>query len=414
MPGIDVNQLWTPARAVPSPQSDQKAPVTNVRGGRYGEQYVLPLIPTKHLLADEGSYFIATNPTPGTALAYNIQAAFSDTVPLFYVQNNDSKANPFGKRLYLDYIKLICTTAPASGTGARFAIKTDPAIRTISTNNTTAITPTSPNSDVATQSVCSLNVQSNATASALSASSTSARLVANASVGGIPVVGDELVLVCGPVDPGAYAGLTAAQAVCAGRKVSCLPPIILGPNSALTLYAWFPGNAATGLSYEFDVGWWERYPQQIIWDKGRTVLTRTHYWYQHEPCWYVRKKNAAWFGKAGENSTIWASASPKFIMGSSGETKYGHPTQKPIELMRRPILNHLKRSELVYDPFLGSGTTLAAAEITERVCFGMELDPKFVDVVVKRWQALTDKEATLDGDGRTFEEIAHERVPETA
>jgi hypothetical protein len=258
MPGIDVNQLWTPARAVPSPQSDQKAPVTNVRGGRYGEQYVLPLIPTKHLLADEGSYFIATNPTPGTALAYNVQAAFSDTVPLFYVQNNDSKANPFGKRLYLDYIKLICTTAPASGTGARFAIKTDPAIRTISTNNTTAITPTSPNSDVATQSVCSLNVQSNATASALSASSTSARLVANASVGGIPVVGDELVLVCGPVDPGAYPGLTAAQAVCAGRKVSCLPPIILGPNSALTLYAWFPGNAATGLSYEFEVGWWER------------------------------------------------------------------------------------------------------------------------------------------------------------
>ena len=65
MPGIDVNQLWTPARAVPSPQSDQKAPVTNVRGGRYGEQYVLPLIPTKHLLADEGTYFIATNVTPG-------------------------------------------------------------------------------------------------------------------------------------------------------------------------------------------------------------------------------------------------------------------------------------------------------------------------------------------------------------
>jgi DNA modification methylase len=45
--------------------------------------------------------------------------------------------------------------------------------------------------------------------------------------------------------------------------------------------------------------------QQIIWDKGRTVLTRTHYWFQHEPCWYVRKKNAPWYGKAGENSTIW-------------------------------------------------------------------------------------------------------------
>jgi hypothetical protein len=59
------------------------------------------------------------------------------------------------------------------------------------------------------------------------------------------------------------------------------------------------------------------YPQQIIWNKGRTVLTRTHYWYQHEPCWYVRKKNAPWFGKAGENSTVWDSASPKFIMGGS-------------------------------------------------------------------------------------------------
>ena len=55
--------------------------------------------------------------------------------------------------------------------------------------------------------------------------------------------------------------------------------------------------------------------QQIIWNKGRTVLTRTHYWFQHEPCWYVRKKNAPWFGKAGENSTIWDSPSPKFIMG---------------------------------------------------------------------------------------------------
>ena len=80
------------------------------------------------------------------------------------------------------------------------------------------------------------------------------------------------------------------------------------------------------------------YPQQIVWNKGRTVLTRTHYWYQHEPCWYVRKKNAPWFGKAGENSTIWESPSPKFIMGGSDEDKFDHPTQKPIELMRRPIL----------------------------------------------------------------------------
>jgi DNA modification methylase len=149
--------------------------------------------------------------------------------------------------------------------------------------------------------------------------------------------------------------------------------------------------------------------QQIIWDKTRTVLTRTLYWFQHEPCWFVRKKNAPWYGKAGENSTIWASPSPKFIMGGSDEDKYDHPTQKPVELMRRPILNHLMRGELVYEPFLGSGTTLAAAELTERICCGMELDPKYVDVIVQRWQTISGKKAKLDGDGRTFDELAAER-----
>src|SRR6185437_13043104 len=125
------------------------------------------------------------------------------------------------------------------------------------------------------------------------------------------------------------------------------------------------------------------YPQQIIWNKGRTVLTRTHYWYQHEPCWYVRKKNAPWFGKAGENSTIWDAESPKFIMGGSDEEKFDHPTQKPVALMRKPILNHTETGGLVYDPFLGSGTTLAAAELTGRTCLGTELDPKYIDVVVR-------------------------------
>jgi len=96
-------------------------------------------------------------------------------------------------------------------------------------------------------------------------------------------------------------------------------------------------------------------------------------------------------------------------MGGSDEEKHDHPTQKPVELMRRPILNHLKRGELVYNPALGSGTTLAAAELTERVCYGLELDAKYIDVIVQRWQTLSDKEAKLDGAGRTFEEIASER-----
>jgi DNA modification methylase len=150
--------------------------------------------------------------------------------------------------------------------------------------------------------------------------------------------------------------------------------------------------------------------QQIIWDKQRTVLTRTLYWFQHEPCWFVRKKNAPWFGKPGENSTIWSCPSPKFIMGGAKEEKFDHPTQKPVELMRRPILNHTKRGELVYEPFIGSGTTLAAAEITGRVCCGIELDPKYVDVAVLRWQGLSNQPARLKGDGRTFDEVKADRL----
>jgi len=152
------------------------------------------------------------------------------------------------------------------------------------------------------------------------------------------------------------------------------------------------------------------YPQQLIWNKGRTVLTRTHYWYQHEPCLYMRKKNAPWFGKAGENSTVWDSPSPKFIMGGSDEEKFDHPTQKPMEVMRRPILNHTLPGESCYDPFLGSGTTLIAAEQTGRVCYGVELDPKYVDVICRRWQQYTGKQANLEGNGRTFDEIARERL----
>ena len=87
----------------------------------------------------------------------------------------------------------------------------------------------------------------------LGQSDTSAQLAALRSV-----VGEEMVLVCGSTDPGSYPGLTAAEAVCPGRRVSCIPPVILGPNSAMTVYAWFPGNATTGLSFELEMGWWER------------------------------------------------------------------------------------------------------------------------------------------------------------
>jgi DNA modification methylase len=101
-------------------------------------------------------------------------------------------------------------------------------------------------------------------------------------------------------------------------------------------------------------------------------------------------------------------------MGGSNEEKFDHPTQKPVELMRRPILNHTRTGEVVYEPFLGSGTTLAASELTERVCYGLELDRKYLDVVVQRWQGLTGKKARLEATGETFDDVAAERKAVTA
>jgi DNA modification methylase len=73
--------------------------------------------------------------------------------------------------------------------------------------------------------------------------------------------------------------------------------------------------------------------------------------------------------------------------------------------MRRPIVNNSAPGQPVYDPFLGSGTTMIAAEMEGRCCFGMELSPAYCDVIVKRWQDFTGETATLEGDGRTFEAV---------
>jgi DNA modification methylase len=218
---------------------------------------------------------------------------------------------------------------------------------------------------------------------------------------------------CGPAEPSYMKRRTAGHTettISGDTRADWSEAFALVPSLSVA-YVWhasvFTREVLDGL---LRIGF--KHHQQIIWNKGRAVLTRTLYWYAHEPCWLVRKKNAPWYGKAGENSTVWDSPSPKFIMGASDEDKFDHPTQKPIELMRRPILNHLRRGELVYDPFLGSGTTLAAAQLTGRVCCAIELDPKYVDVTIKRWQSLSGNQAVLEGDGRTFDEIACARQKE--
>jgi DNA modification methylase len=91
---------------------------------------------------------------------------------------------------------------------------------------------------------------------------------------------------------------------------------------------------------------------------------------------------------------VWDVPNLNPIGGNREESATGHGTQKPLELMRRAILNNSKRGQTVYDPFLGSGTTVIAAQLTDRVCCGLEIDPGYVDVIVKRWQDLTGAKAS--------------------
>lgn len=150
---------------------------------------------------------------------------------------------------------------------------------------------------------------------------------------------------------------------------------------------------------------------QIIWRKPAFCISRGHYHWQHEAAWYVVRNNAGsskWCGDRSQ-STVW-----DITPGKGDRGDIGHGTQKPIECMARPIRNHGGADDDVYDPFLGSGTTLIAAEQLGRRCYGIEISPQYVDVIVTRWQNLTGKQATLEGDGRTFQEIQEERLTEPA
>jgi DNA modification methylase len=135
---------------------------------------------------------------------------------------------------------------------------------------------------------------------------------------------------------------------------------------------------------------------QIIWAKERLVIGRGDYHWQHEPCWYAVRSKGNWTGDR-KQTTLWTIPSG----GQDAETEHG--TQKPVECMRRPMLNNSKASETVYDPFLGSGTTLIAAETIGRACLAVEIDPRYVDVAIRRWQAFTGHQAVRQADGLPFE-----------
>jgi len=141
---------------------------------------------------------------------------------------------------------------------------------------------------------------------------------------------------------------------------------------------------------------------QIIWNKDRLVLGRGHYHFKHEPCYYAVKGSQSHWIADRSQTTVWD-------IKSRDDEGHSHGTQKPVECMRRPILNNSSPGHAVYDPFCGSGTTIIAAEKEGRIGYGMEIDPRYVDVIVQRWEKFTGKTATLEETGQTFAEVAQAR-----
>ena len=146
---------------------------------------------------------------------------------------------------------------------------------------------------------------------------------------------------------------------------------------------------------------------QIVWVKRHFTLSRGHYHWRHENCWYAVR-----VGKAGQwqgdrkQTTVWEIANNNPFGNRQREPSSGHGAQKPLECMRRPIVNNSRPGQLVYDPFLGSGTSLIAAEMTGRTCIGLEISPAYVDVILRRWQDFTGRTAIHHASGQSFNERA--------
>lgn len=167
--------------------------------------------------------------------------------------------------------------------------------------------------------------------------------------------------------------------------------------------SWFLDEVAVSLKQsEFEI------KSLIIWNKQHFALGRGDYHWKHEPCWYAIKKghNHNWQGSRKE-CTVWEISNLNAFGKSKedGEERTAHSTQKPIECMARPIRNNTSEGEGIYDPFLGSGTTLIAAEQLNRICYGIELSPAYCDIIINRWKNYMikhNKEYIIKRNGEIF------------
>ena len=161
-------------------------------------------------------------------------------------------------------------------------------------------------------------------------------------------------------------------------------------------YVWHAGLHAGRVAASLDAAGFS-IRSQIVWVKQHFALSRGDYHWGHEPAWYAVRTGGRrpWRGDRTQ-TTVWEVANLNPLGGTrAGENAVtGHSTQKPVALYEIPIRNHTVAKEVLYDPFLGSGTALIAAEKTGRRCVALEIDPRYVHAAVTRWEAFTGQRAT--------------------
>jgi DNA modification methylase len=142
---------------------------------------------------------------------------------------------------------------------------------------------------------------------------------------------------------------------------------------------------------------------QIIWGKNTFAWGFGRYKFQHEPIFYchVAGEKDSWYGDKSQ-STLWEEQKPA--------ANRLHPTMKPVELVERALVNSSKTDDLILDLFGGSGSTLIGCERRNRKARLMEIDPRYADVIVRRYQEYSGKPAVLEGDGRTYAEVSQARL----
>jgi len=140
-----------------------------------------------------------------------------------------------------------------------------------------------------------------------------------------------------------------------------------------------------------------QFHETLIWVKDQMVLGHSDYHLKHEPIYYGWTKGPGRSGRGNHEGSRWYGNNSQVSIFNVDKPKRSesHPTMKPIQLIVQHLLNSSKKNDIVFEPFSGSGSTLIAAESLSRRCYAMELDPKYVEVAIERWESATGNKAVL-------------------